>query len=163
MRTEDVRLLDPKKVKLFRNEFNELSLEYEGRRYDNISVLKAFPLSASTCYIALIDSEDREIGMIEEIHLLPDKSRRVLEEELSRRYVIPKIVRVLEVDEIFGMPIWRVVTDRGERTIELKSRHDAKLLPSGRVIIRDMDGNRYEIPNFWEMDPRSRGLIETEL
>jgi hypothetical protein len=163
VKTEEVKLLEPRKVRIYWNGFNELTLEYEGRRYENISVLKAFPLSASTSYIALIDQEDKEIGMIEELHLLPDESRRVLEEELSRRYVIPKIIRVLEVDEIFGMPIWRVVTDRGVRTIELKSRNDAKLLPSGRVIIKDMDGNRYEIPNFWEMDSRSRGLLETEL
>lgn len=162
MVVEEVKILEPQKVKLFWNDFNELTLEYEGERYENITVIKAFPLSASRSFIALIDSEDNEIGMIEQIDLLPDKSRRVLDEELSKRYIIPKIIRMLEVDEIFGMPIWKMITDRGERTIELRSRDDAKLLPSGRVIVKDMDGNRYEIPNFWEMDSRSRSLLETE-
>ena len=77
--------------------------------------------------------------------------------------MVPKILKVLEVEEVFGMPVWRVVTDKGERTIELMSRSDAKLLPSGKVIIRDIDGNRYEIPNYWDLDPRSRSLLDTEL
>lgn len=159
----ELKILEPDKVKLYRNRFGELVLEYEGRRFEDVTPLKAFPLSAPESYIALIDSGDNEIGIIEDLNSLPKESRRVLREELEERYMVPKILKVLKVDEVFGMPIWRVITDRGERTIELMSRSDAKLLPSGRVIVKDIDGNRYEIPNYWELDPRSRSLLDTEL
>ncbi|RKY04802.1 DUF1854 domain-containing protein [Candidatus Poribacteria bacterium] len=159
----ELKILEPDKVKLYRNRFGELVLEYEGERFEDVIPLKAFPLSAPENYIALIDSEDNEIGIIEDLNSLPEESRRVLREELEERYMVPKILKVLEVEEVFGMPVWRVVTDKGERTIELMSRSDAKLLPSGKVIIRDIDGNRYEIPNYWDLDPRSRSLLDTEL
>lgn len=159
----ELKILEPDKVKLYRNRFGELVLEYEGERFEDVTPLKAFPLSAPENYIALIDSEDNEIGIIEDLNSLPEESRRVLREELEERYMVPKILKVLEVEEVFGMPVWRVVTDKGERTIELMSRSDAKLLPSGKVIIRDIDGNRYEIPNYWDLDPRSRSLLDTEL
>ena len=61
------------------------------------------------------------------------------------------------------MPRWQVETDRGPRTFEIRSsRRDMRVLSAGRILIRDADGNLYEVPDYRQLDPQSRALVETQ-
>jgi hypothetical protein len=54
-----------------------------------------------------------------------------------------------------------VETDRGRRVFELhSSRRDIRVLPGGRVLVRDADGNLYEIPDVRRLDVASHAFVE---
>jgi len=164
---QELNLLDPGHVRIYRDAFEDLILEVEGDQvYREIQVLRSFPVSAGDRFIALRDSEGNELGIIRDISQLDRHSRRILEAELERVYFVPRITRVDTIVERFHIPRWEVETDRGPRAFEVRSgRHgrDVRILGGGRILIRDADGNQYEIPDYRRLDLASQALIESQI
>lgn len=159
-----LNILDPKKVKLWVDEFEDLKVRMEdGTEHTKVRAVRAFPLSAQEHLVVLRDEEGKEIAVIGNPEELDSKSRRALDTELEKSYFVPKITNINKIDEDFGVPKWDVETDRGHRRFELKSRNDAKMAGRGRVLIRDIDGNRYEISNYHQLDPKSIAFVEAEI
>ena len=65
--------------------------------------------------------------------------------------------------ENHGIMKFDVDTDKGQREFETRYKEDIRKLPAGRVIIKDADGNRYEIKDYMKLDKRSISLIDTEI
>ena len=160
---DEMDLLDPKELRVSLDAFGDLEIRQAGEAYKKVQALRAFPISEAMQFIVLRDENGEEIGMIEDPGALDTASRKALKGELERRYFIPKVVRINRIDESYGMPRWDVETDRGARHFELHTRQDARRLGAGRVLIRDADGNRYEIPDIGRLDPQSRVLVEAEM
>ena len=160
---DEIDLLDPKELRMALDAFGDLEVRFEEEIYKKVEALRAFPISEAMRFIVLRDENGKEVGMIEDPGAMDTASRKALKEELERRYFIPKVVRINRIDESYGMPHWDVQTDRGGRHFELQTRQDARRLSAGRVLIRDADGNRYEIPNIRKLDPQSRALVEAEM
>jgi hypothetical protein len=160
---DEMDLLDTKELRVSLDTFGDLEVRLSGEAYKNVQALRAFPISEALRFIVLREENGEEIGMIEDLGALGSSSRKVLKEDLERRYFIPKVVRINRIDESYGMPRWDVETDRGARHFELHTRQDARRLSAGRVLIRDADGNRYEIPDIRKLDPQSRALLEAEM
>ncbi len=51
----------------------------------------------------------------------------------------------------------------GPRTFDVATRQDVRPLGQGRYLIRDVDGNRYEIRDTEALDPASRSLLDFEI
>ena len=153
----EIRFLDPKKLRFLMEDDGSITLEIEGEgRFKRVILRRAFPLTNPNRYISVRDSEDREIGMIRDLKELPAESRRVVEAELKRRYFVPVIKRIFALRERGGIVEWEVETDKGPRRFITHGIHEAvKDLGSGRLMITDVDGNRYEIPDWTELDPKS--------
>ena len=64
--------------------------------------------------------------------------------------------------EEYGHMYWDVETDRGYRKFVTRGR-DQSIIPitDTRILIIDMTGNRFEIPNYHELDQRSFRYIES--
>ncbi len=162
--TDEVEFLDAANVKIARNSFEELTVELsDGTTYTNVEAIRSFPLTDSNKYISLLDSEEKEIGIIQDIRQLPRESERILRSELQKRYFMPKITKIHELDGEFGVTRWVVETNRGPVTFGMRTRYDVVSLENGRVLIKDADGNRYEIENYHRLDPDSIALLETQL
>ena len=72
----------------------------------------------------------------------------IVEEELARRYFTPKIERVVSVKEEMGVVAWEVETDRGARRFIVRNLRDNTFpLGPNRLMMTDMEGNRYEFPD----------------
>jgi hypothetical protein len=57
-----------------------------------------------------------------------------------------------------------VETDRGPALIEIRNiLHGVKLLYGTRVLLRDGNDNRYEIPDINKLDRQSRQFMDTFL
>jgi len=161
---DEVKPLEAKKIKIYRNGLDDLVVELpDGSKYEKIRDLRAFPLSNPGTFIAFRDKEDNEIGLIESIKELKSDSKKVLEEELQKSYFIPKIKRIKDLSEKFGVSQWEVETNKGTHTFNVKNREEVRPLSSGRVLIKDADGNRYEIPDYRKLDAKSIALLETEM
>lgn len=135
----------------------------DGEIAEPVHAALAFPLQSPARYVVLYDADRREIGLIEDPARLDPESRAALATELSRAYCIPIITRVESVRYDGAVAVWHVETDRGPRRFELNGRRDARFLEGGRVLIKDSDGNRYDIPDCAALDARSRAIVEREV
>ena len=83
---EELNVLDPKKLQVYRDEFNSLRLKMQGNESNGedpeIQVSMGFPLTNSDHFISLIEMKDgkrdKEIGMIEDVRKLDSKSKKIL-------------------------------------------------------------------------------------
>jgi hypothetical protein len=163
-------VLDPKAVRLFRTGGSTVRLTLNDprvgaeRSYISVAIARAFPLSDPERYIGLRDGNDKDIGMLAELGGLDAESRAIAEEELERRYFLPRVRRVASVKEEFGMTTWEVETDKGRRTFIVHNLREAvQDLSPTRVLVTDMDGNRYEFPDSRQLDDRSYGILQRVL
>lgn len=133
----------------------------DGTVYENLEPRKLFPFSNQTMYITLLDSDEKELAFVRDLDELDEGSRRALEECFAEYYMIPKIHQLIACEDKFGTLKWTVDTDRGEITFQIRSRHsDIKhLYGTKRVLIRDSNDNRYEIPDYTTMDAHSARLL----
>jgi hypothetical protein len=132
------------------------------RTFLRVQVARAFPLSLPDQYIGLRDDKDKEIGMLVTLKELSAESRAILDEELTRRYFVPKIQRFVAFTEDFGNYTFTVETDRGERTFPVSNLRESvvELLPRGRYLLTDRDGQRYEIPTLDGVEPKIAALFQ---
>lgn len=156
----ELRILDPKKIKVFRTAgVPRLTLE-NNRSWIKVAVARAFPLSDPDHYLGFLDGEGKDIGLLHDPSLLDADSWKVVDEELERRYFVPIVERVKSVKEEFGTVYWTVETDRGEKEIIVRNlRDNIQELSGSRVILTDVDGNRFEFPDTSKLDGRSQGII----
>ena len=156
----ELRILDAKRIKVFRQAgVARLTLQ-DDRSWIKVSVARSFPLSDPDHYLGFLDSAGKDVGLLIDPSLLDLDSRKVVDEELEKRYFVPVVERVLSVKEEYGTVYWKVETDRGEKEIIVRNMRDnLQELSASRVIVTDVDGNRFEFPDIGKLDGKSQGLI----
>ncbi len=125
--------------------------------------VRLFPLSCPEGYIVLLDNEDKELALVHDLEDIDATSCQALQEELESAYLVPQILSVYDIQDEFGVLHWHVRSDRGDRHFDLRGRDEIYPLESGRFLLRDIDGNRYEIRNVVALDPRSQVLVDAHL
>lgn len=154
--------LQPESVEIRRREDSLfLDVRMGGEWVENVRLVRAFPLSHTTKFISIRDEENMEFGIIEDLALVPEASRKLAEEELDRRYFTPAITRIKALKNDASMWWFDVETSRGPSDFYVRNwRDNAHELTPGRWQITSVDGGRYEILNLDELDERSQILIE---
>ena len=103
-------------------------------------------------------------GIIRALRTLPKEERETIESSLREYYLIPKVTAITNIVEKFGLLTLHVETDRGDALIAIRNQlHGIKLLHNTRVLFRDNNDNRYEIPDLRQLDKHSRQLIDQYL
>lgn len=137
---------------------------YDGRRFENLEPRRLFPLTGLEKYITLLDQEGKEVAVIRNLSTLPPSERKTIEECLAEYYLIPHVSQILSCEEKYGVLTLKTVTDRGNVTIEIRNiLHGLKLIHGSRVLLRDNNDNRYEIPDLDRLDRKSRVMIDAFL
>ncbi len=133
---------------------------YTGEKYTGVELRRMFPITGLTKYIALVDSEGEQIAVIRDLNDLMPESKAVAEKCLEEYYMIPRITRFIKMSEKFKIWMWTAETDKGIYTFEIRNHITAvKPLYDGRVLIKDANDNRYEIPDVKELDKKSLKMI----
>ena len=170
--TDDLNILDPENIELSIDEEQEVSirLKNQNKVFENIEINPAFPLSKIGRYLSITKENKEkkklgeEIGLIKDINDLDKSSRNVIDQALEKIYFIPKITKIYRIEEEFGVTRWEVETQKGKRSFDIKSRRkDVRPYGNGRIIIHDIDGNRYEIKDYTELDEESREILKSEI
>ena len=78
--------------------------------------------------------------------------------------MIPRITKFISMTEKFKIWMWTAETDRGVITFEIRN-HIASIKPlyDGRVLIKDANDNRYEIPDYRLLDKESQKMLIPKL
>ena len=136
----------------------------DGERIDCLEPRRLFPLSCLDQYVTLLSEDGTEAAIIRDLAVLSTEDRACVEACLDEYYFIPKITRITSLEEKFGMITIEAQTDKGDVRIEIRGIvHSLKLIAGGRVLIRDVNDNRYEIPCIDRLDRRSQQLIDSYL
>ena len=139
--------------------------EGEEHRFDRVIVLRAFPLTSPDDFLSVREPTDgkREIGMIRYISDLDEESERLVLRELAKRYYVPKITHIHSLHRRRAVYL-DAETDLGRRRITLRdSVGSVRPLDDGRVLLTDIEGNTFEIPDPKELDKASYKKIEVLL
>ena len=167
---EYMPLLEPQEVKISKDQFNKLVYESNGNLYKDIKVFRTFPYSNKYQFIMLKRNEEElerdqkeEIGIIEDLSELDDRSQNILKEELDRKYFIPEITNIIDIVHRNRGTVWYVETDRGNMMIEMTRRSETTFTAPNHLVIKDAEGSKFEIPDCQKLDENSLQLIEREV
>lgn len=133
---------------------------YDGRYFEDLEPRRLFPMTGVSRYITLLDKDGNEVAVIRNLATLDETGREIISSCLEEYYHIPKIQRILNTEEKFGIVKFFCETDRGECVIEIRNTiQQIKLTFGIRVLFRDNDDNRYEIPDINKVDGKTRQTI----
>ena len=134
---------------------------FDGRKFENLEPRRLFPRSGLEKYITLLNEEGIELAIIRDLNTLSPDERAIIEGCLEEYYLIPRVAQITNVREKFGVITLTTETDRGPAVIEIRNiLHGLRMIHGNRVLIRDGNDNRYEIPDLTQLDKRSRQFIE---
>ena len=104
--SKEFHILEPARLRFERNG-SKIQMLVEGENeLKTVSVIQLFPLSESERWVSVLDNEGRELGIIEELGKLDSESRSMILNELRRRYVLPRIQKILSCKEKFELVQW---------------------------------------------------------
>jgi len=152
-------------VKLTRNpNEHRLLVHINGDKYEVGRVANAFPLSGGLRRVVFFNKKGEEIGILKKAPNLDEESSRLLRGELDKAYFMPVIEKITEITDHLGLELWKVLTNRGERTFEVRRpRKNVRSISHRRIIVKDVDGNRYEIRDWQNLDRKSIALLMRHL
>lgn len=159
------RFLDASQLIFSRSQVGTARLEIRNEVcHLRVIVRRLMPLSNPEQYISIAVDDDTEIGILAKPSELAPESQKILNEELDKRYFTPKIQKIHRVKEQFGIHEWEVETERGRVTFSVRGlNQNIKLVPPARLFVTDVLGNRFDIPDYRELDAQSYHQIQRHL
>ena len=114
--------------------------------------------------MSIRDEDDKELGIIADLSDFPEDQRALVREALRLRYFTPQILEIRSVKEKMGNLYLDVRIEGGERVFAVKDySRDRRAIDAHRLMIVDVEGNRYIIEDLEALDIRSRRRIEPYL
>jgi hypothetical protein len=152
--------LDAKKLRFFKHGATLRLTVEEDRSYLKVDILRAFPLSEPGGFLSVRDGANKEAGLIVDPAELSVENRKLVEEDLERRYLVPAVHRIVAAKERFGTVDWTMETDRGVCRFTTRNLRENVQRPApGRIILNDVDSNRYDIRNVDKLSRESQELL----
>ena len=146
---------------LYSNAMGRLVLRgADGSEVDGVVPVRAFPISAPACGLALLDAEGHEVAWIDDPAALPEPSRSVLRAALASREFMPEIQRIDTVSSFATPSQWAIMTDRGATTLILRAEDDIRRLGHDGLLIADSYGIHYLVRDMRKLDRHSRKLLD---
>ena len=135
-----------------------------GERETRAFLCREFPFEMLWEFISVLDEEQGELGIIRRIDAFEGEARELLINELNRRYYSPVIEEILQLKERYGFSYWKVRTPDGVVNITLHDTFRSIVrADNNRLILLDVDGNRFQIPDAEALDRKSYKKIELYL
>lgn len=146
---------------LARNQAGRLLLTLkDGRVYEGVVPVRAFPLQAPEQCVAFMSLEGKEVAWVDDLSALPQDTRDLIQQEIASREMMPVIERIVSVSTLSTPSTWEVVTDRGATQLILKGEEDIRRLTGSTLIITDSHGLRFMLPDMQALDKNSRRILD---
>lgn len=158
-----LRYLTKENAKFSRTDGGFVSLEYDGRVWERVQVIRLFPFTEPDKFISIrtVEERSKEIGVIEDIRQVAADTRRMLEEQLNLHYFTPVIQKIIDIKDEYGYAYFHVLTDRGECRFTINMGGNAVVrLTDSRLLITDLDENRFEIPDVFLLTQKEQRKLD---
>lgn len=164
---ERLKFINASDLEFYTSDTSLLFLRYKGEDLGRVSIIRMFPFKHKEEYIVIRQEnysrhdKESEIGILRSVSELPENQADIVRKELDKRYFIPEIISVSDVKEEFGSATWKTVTTAGERDFTMSDLGtNVRGLGENRVMLTDVYGNRYYIPNITKMDDKTQKVLE---
>ncbi len=131
----------------------------DGRSFENLEPRRLFPVTDLNRFITLLDEKGAEQAGIRDLNTLPAGQRAIIEDCLNEYYLVPKILKIWAYEERFDGLTLHTETDKGPADIEIRILIKGFKLEGVRALLRDVNDNRYEIPDVTKLDNLSRQIL----
>lgn len=160
-----VPMLDPAEMRVRLNERGQLELRLaDDTVHTGVLIAPAFPISRPNRFVYFRSEGGEELGLLVDPRRLDRESREIVLAQADQAYFMPRITRIVRVEEKMDIARWEVETDRGWSSFDVVSRSESVYyVGRNRLVIRDADGDRYLIEDLEALDRRSRRLAEMHL
>lgn len=159
----EMRFLTKDNAKFSRTDGGFVALKFGEKEYARVGVYLTFPLTMPEEYISIREADEKakEIGIIEKLSELDKEQQDMIREQIKLRYFMPTITKVLDIKDEYGYAYWNVTTTFGACRFTTRMSGDAViLLGESRLMVTDIDGNRYEIPDFYQLSVTERKKLD---
>ena len=159
----EMRFLTKENARFSRTDGGFVALRFGEMEYARVGVYLTFPLTEPEEYISIREADEKakEIGIIEKLSQLDKDQQDMLREQIKLRYFMPIITKVLDIKDEYGYAYWNVTTSFGACRFTTRMSGDAVIfLGESRMMVTDIDGNRYEIPDFYQLSVTERKKLD---
>lgn len=159
----EMRFLTRENARFSRTDGGFVALKYGEKEYARVGVYLTFPLTEPEEYISIREADEKakEIGIIEKLSQLDKDQQDMIREQIKLRYFMPVITKVLDIKDEYGYAYWNVTTSFGACRFTTRMSGDAVIfLGESRMMVTDIDGNRYEIPDFYQLSVAERKKLD---
>lgn len=159
-----IEFLDADNCKFSFNGNGFLVLSVNGEAKGRVKLIRSYPYSLTDEYICVHDIEDNEIGIIRDLKSLDKESQDAANKELQNRYYCPTVTSVKSIKERMGHFYFETVIDGKEKSFTVRDlTRNLRFANESTLLIFDVDGNRYIIPDHEKIEQKSRRLLEPYL
>ena len=159
-----ITFLEPDKCRFSFNQNGFLLLSVDGENKGRVKLIRSYPYSLTDEYICVHDIEDNEIGIIRDLKELDKESLNSANKELQNRYYCPTVTAVKSIKERMGHFYFDVVIDGKSKSFTVRDlTRNLRSANENTLLIFDVDGNRYIIPDQEKIEQKSRRLLEPYL
>jgi hypothetical protein len=160
----DVTFIEPGRARFYVLDQDFLGLEYDGSDKKRVSLHRALPVHSPSEYICVLDGEAREVGIIRSLDEFSPEQADLINQDLDRRYYSPRILKITSAKEKMGYVYFDLATSAGKKSIAVKDvSKSIRRLDDQRILILDVDGNRYLIQDSTALDRTSLKCLESYL
>ncbi len=159
--------ISPSDTLFYESESGLLCLKYKGEDMGRISVLRMFPFMYEEEYLCIKSENysredmEKEIGVLRTLAEIPENQLKMVRRELAKRYFVPEITEVVKVSEEFGHTMWEVKTTAGVREFTVTDMSsNVRNMGNNRVMLTDVYGNRYYIPDITKVEDKALKILE---
>ncbi len=163
----EINYLTPADCEFYETDGGLLGLKIRGEDLGRVALVRMFPLRNTDNFISVRrelrgrNDSRVEYGVIERLSDFTGKQRELIDKELERRYFVPEITKVVKVKEEYGHTYWETETTAGNRSFTVFDMNSNLLnLGNNRVLIIDVDGNRYIFPDVTKVGDKALRLLE---
>ncbi|REK76932.1 DUF1854 domain-containing protein [Paenibacillus paeoniae] len=157
----DVYYLTKDNAAFHKTEGQMLAVTIMEETHSAVYVHSSFPHTNKHMFLSVRTLENREIGMIRSLDDFSEDTQQLLKEQLHIRYFTPEIRKVISVKEEFGYSYWEAETSAGlcRFTVRGGGSH-AKLVTPDRLLVTDVDGNRFVIQDISKLTDKEFRMVE---
>jgi hypothetical protein len=156
-----IQYLTPENATFAKTVGNMLSVKVNGEEHPSVYVHCSFPHKNKRIYLSVRTIDNKEIGIVSSLDDFPKETADLLEEQVQIRYFAPEITKVVKVKEEFGYSYWEAETTAGFCRFTVRGGGgNVKLVSEKRLLITDVDGNRFIIAELDRLSDKEYRMIE---
>ncbi len=135
-------------------------IDSKGHEHIGVHPVRAFPITAPSSGIAIMDQSGKELCWFPDISVVPESDLVLIEEDLASREFMPVIEKITKVSTFATPSIWDIETDRGPTRIRLKGEDDIRRIAGNTLLIADSNGLQFLIKDSTQLDKLSKKLLD---
>ncbi len=156
--------LTPEKCSFFKcGDFLSCTMKNEDKTYQRVNLHRLFPFDNPYSLISVLDPDSVEIGIIEDVGNFGEQSK-LIKDEIDRKYYVCELKALKSVKDSWSASTWNAVDATGDIMFTVKAPYNnVHKCRDGRILIIDIDENRYVLDPVEKLDRTTRRLIELYL